>query len=61
MAGAQALIRFTYFSKSNSKTKLSGVITTEVPGKSENSALKYLTERYPDRRKIELTEIVWKS
>ena len=60
MAGAQALIRFTYFSRSNTETKLSGVITTEIPGKSESSALKYLTERYPDKRRIELTEIVWK-
>ncbi len=61
MSGAQALIRFTYFNKTNTETKLSAVITTEIPGKTESSALKYLTERYPDRRKIELTEIVWKS
>jgi hypothetical protein len=60
MSGTQALIRYTYYSKTNSEVKMSASITTEVPGKSDSSVLKYLREKYPDKRQIEVTEVIWK-
>jgi hypothetical protein len=39
---------------------MSASITTQVPGKSESSVLKYLREKYPDNRQIEVTELIWK-
>ena len=60
MSGIQALIRYTYYSKTNSETKMSAFITTHVPGKSDSSVLKFLHEKYPDKRQIEVTEVIWK-
>ena len=39
---------------------MSASITTQVPGKSDSSVLKYLREKYPDKRQIEVTEVIWK-
>ena len=60
MPSCQALIRYTFYSKTNSETKMSASITTQVPGKSDSSVLKYLREKYPDKRQIEVTEVIWK-
>ena len=60
MSGNQALIRYTFYSKTNSETMMSAAITTEIPGKSDSSVLKYLREKYPDKRQIEVTEVIWK-
>ncbi len=60
MSGSQVFVKYTFFSKTNSDTKLSAAITTEVPGKSESSVLKYLRDKYPDKRQIEIVEVVWK-
>ncbi len=60
MSGSQALIRFTFYSETNSDAKMSASITTQVPGKSDSSVLKYLRDKYPDKRQIEITEIIWK-
>jgi hypothetical protein len=55
MSVAQALIRYTFYSKTNSDTRMSASITTQVPGKSDSSVLKYLRDKYPDKRQIEVT------
>ena len=60
MSDSQALIRYTFYSKTNSDAKLSASITTQVPGKSDSSVLKYLRDKYPDKRQIEVTEVIWK-
>ena len=60
MSGSQALIRYTYYSKADSETKTSASIITQLPGKSDSSVLKYLRDKYPDKRQIEITEIIWK-
>jgi len=60
MSVAQALIRYTFYSKTNSDTRMSASITTQVPGKSDSSVLKYLRDKYPDKRQIEVTEGIWK-
>ena len=60
MSSSQALIRYTYLSKPNSDAKMSASITTQVPGKSDSSVLKYLRDKYPDKRQTEVTEVIWK-
>ena len=60
MLSFQVLIRYTYYSKTNSESKMSATITTKVPGQSDSSVLKYLREKYPDKRQIEVTEVIWK-
>ena len=60
MSGNQALIRYTFYSKTNSETRMSASITTEIAGKSDSSVLKYLRDKYPDKRQIEVTEVIWK-
>ena len=60
MSGTQALIRYTFYTKTNSETRISASITTQVPGKSDSSVLKYLRDKYPDKRQIEVTEVIWK-
>jgi len=60
MSGSQALIRYTFYTKTNSETRMSASITTHVPGKSDSSVLKYLRDKYPDKRQIEVTEVIWK-
>jgi hypothetical protein len=60
MSGTQALIRYTFYTKTNSETRMSASITTQVPGKSDSSDLKYLRDKYPDKRQIEVTEVIWK-
>ena len=60
MSGNQALIRYTFNSKTNSETRMSASITTEIPGKYDSSVLKYLRDKYPDKRQIEVTEVIWK-
>jgi hypothetical protein len=61
MSGTQALIRYTFYTKTNSETRMSASITTEIPGKSDSSVLKYLRDKYPDKRQIEVTEVIWKK
>lgn len=60
MLSFQVLIRYTYYSKTNSESKMSATITTQVQGQSDSSVLKYLREKYPDKRQIEVTEVIWK-
>ena len=60
MPSSQALIRYTFYSKTNSDTKMSASITTQVPGKSDSSVIKYLRDKYPDKQQIEVTEVIWK-
>ena len=60
MPSAQVLIRYTFYTKTNSETRMSASITTQVPGKSDSSVLKYLRDKYPDKRQIEVTEVIWK-
>jgi hypothetical protein len=60
MSGTQAVIRYTFYTKTNSETRMSASITTQVPGKSDSSVLKYLRDKYPDKRQIEVTEVIWK-
>ena len=60
MSGTQALIRYTFYTKTNSETRMSASITTQVSGKSDSSVLKYLRDKYPDKRQIEVTEVIWK-
>jgi len=60
MSGSQALIRYTFYTKTNSETRMSASITTQLPGKSDSSVLKYLRDKYPDKRQIEVTEVIWK-
>jgi len=60
MSGTRALIRYTFYTKTNSETRMSASITTQVPGKSDSSVLKYLRDKYPDKRQIEVTEVIWK-
>ena len=60
MSNNQALIRYTFYSKTNSEMRMSASITTEIPGKTDSSVLKYLRDKYPDKRQIEVTEVIWK-
>jgi hypothetical protein len=60
MSGNQVFIRYTFYSKTNSETRMSASITTEILGKSDSSVLKYLRDRYPDKQQIEVTEVIWK-
>ena len=60
MSSSQALIRYTYLSKPNADAKMSASITTQVPSKSDSSALKFLRDKYPDKRQLEVTEVIWK-
>lgn len=60
MSGAQVFVKYTYYSKTNSDVKLSAAITTEVAVNSDSSVLKYLRDKYPDKRQIEISELVWK-
>jgi hypothetical protein len=60
MSGTQALIRYTFYTKTNSETRMSASITTQMPGKSDSSVLKYLRDKYPDNQQIEVTEVIWK-
>jgi hypothetical protein len=60
MSARQAIIRYTYYLKTNSEAKISAAITAEVPGKSNSNILKFLRDKYPDKRKIEVTEVFWK-
>ncbi len=60
MPSSQALIRYTFYSKTNAEMRVSASITTYVPGKSDSSVLKFLRDKYPDKREIEVTEVIWK-
>jgi len=60
MLSFKVLIRYSYYSKTNSKSKMSATITTQVPGQSDSSVLKYLRGKHPDKRQIEVTEVIWK-
>lgn len=39
---------------------MSASVTTQIPGVSDSSVLKYLRDKYPDKRQIEVTEVIWK-
>ena len=60
MSGTQAVIRYTFYSKEHADVKISASISKHIQGKSESSVLKYLREMYPDKRQIEITEVIWK-
>ncbi len=60
MTQIQVLISYTYYSDSNPQTKMSAFIATELLDKSDSSVLKYLRDKYPDKRQIEVTEVIWK-
>ena len=60
MSSTQAVIRYTFYSDTNADTKMSASITTEFLGRTESSILKYLHGKYPDKRQIEITEVIWK-
>jgi hypothetical protein len=60
MSSTQAVIRYTFYSKENATAKISASISKQIQGKSESSVLKYLREKYPEKRQIEITEVIWK-
>ena len=60
MSGTQAVIRYTFYSKEHADAKISASISKQIQGKSESSILKYLHGKYPDKRQIEITEVIWK-
>jgi len=56
-----AFIRYTYCTQSNPQMIITTSINAELQGKSEMSILKYLNKKHPDRKIIDIKEIIWKE
>ena len=56
-----AFIRYTYCTLLNPLMKITTSINAGLQGKSEMSILKYLNKKHPDRKIIDIKEIIWKE
>jgi hypothetical protein len=51
-------IRYTYYTLSNPDMVITTSTNAEIQGKSETSILKYFQKKYPDRKIINIKEII---
>ena len=58
MATVRAVIRYSFTETEDSGRKTTALIAASLQGDSEESALNYLIKKYPDRRNIEVTEMI---
>ncbi len=59
MAAARAVIRYSFTETEEGGRKTTALITASIPGASEETALTYLSKKYPDRHNIEITEVIF--
>jgi hypothetical protein len=59
MTTARAVIRYTYTDRTKLDEKSNGLVTAYIPGTTKESVMKYLTKKYPERKNISVTEVVF--
>jgi hypothetical protein len=59
MTTSRAVIRYTYTEQEKSDKPSNGLVTAYIPGTTKESAVKYLIKKYPDRKNIAVTEVVF--
>ena len=57
----QAIIRYSFTETLMGGRRTNAVIRASLPRRSDENALVYLMQKYPDRHNIELTEITFYS
>jgi hypothetical protein len=57
----QAIIRYSFTETLMGGRRTNAVIKASLPRRSDENALVYLMQKYPDRHNIELTEITFYS
>ena len=60
MASRQVIIRYQYVAAASDGPPISASLQASVPGASEDSVIKYLRNRFPDRTQIQVLELIWK-
>ena len=60
MASRQVFIRYQYIDAANDGPPISASLQASVPGATEDSVIKYLRDRFPDRTQLQILELIWK-
>lgn len=60
MASRQVIIRYQYVAAATDGPPISASLQASVPGSSEDSVIKYLRDRFPERTQIQILELIWK-
>ena len=60
MASRQVIIRYQYVAAATDGPLISASLQASVPGASEDSVIKYLRDRFPDRTQLQILELIWK-
>jgi hypothetical protein len=60
MASRQVIIRYQYVATATDGPPISASLQASVPGASEDSVIKYLRDRFPDRTQLQILELIWK-
>jgi hypothetical protein len=60
MASRQVIIRYQYVAAATGGPPISASLQASVPGASEDSVIKYLRDRFPERTQIQILELIWK-
>jgi len=59
MTIARAVVCYTYTDRAKLDQKSNRLVTAYIPGTTKESAMKYLTKKYPERKNICVTEVVF--
>jgi len=60
MASRQVFIRYQYIDATTDGLPISASLQASVPGATEDSVIKYLRDRFPDRTQLQILELIWK-
>lgn len=60
MASRQVFIRYLYIADTTDGPPISASLQAIVPGATEDSVIKYLRDRFPDRTQLQILELIWK-
>jgi len=60
MASRQVIIRYQYIDAATDGQPISASLQASVPGATEDSVIKYLRDRFPDRTQLQILELIWK-
>jgi len=60
MASRQVIIRYQYTDAATNRPPISASLQVSVPGATEDSVIKYLRDRFPDRTQLQIIELIWK-
>ena len=60
MASRQVIIRYQYVAAATDGPPISASLQASVPGASEDSVIKYLRDRFPERTQIQILELIGK-